>query len=1022
MFNAAQFTLRNNRTMLVLYAIAMLLGVWTFLTIGRLEYPEFTIRSAQVLTYYPGRTTIQVEEEVTEPLEQSIRQMAEVKEIRSTSKPGLSILIVELEEKYFELETIWQDMRNRIAQAELPDGTLTPMVNDDFGDVFPYLFALRGDGYSEAELSHVAENIRDTLLEIDGVARVNLHGEQDERIYLEFSSTELAAQRVSPSDIARQISDQNAVASSGRFQFGVEQLNLVTLGEFETLDELAAYRLTLGDSTSTLRVDDLLNIRRGYVDPPQKITHFNGERVICIAVSMIKGGVITSIGEQVREKIATLQSELPIGLDIESMFYQPEYVSRSIDDFLVNLGQAFFFVVLVMFVFAGWRIALIVGVLVPSAILLCFGMMPIFGVLLELMSIAALIIALGLLVDNAVVVSEQVLVRLQRGESREQAVVESVGGLTIPLLAASGTTIAAFSTIALSPGATSEFTYSLFAVVSLTLLGSWLLSLTIIPLLCFYFLKPLERETLVGRGLERLYSPYEKLLRALIRLRWAYPVVILMLTLVSMWGMRFVPNIFFPPNERGQFIVSAELPFGTDITETESMVYQLEDWLQTKHGNDVRSVSSWIGDGGPRWYLSLDSEAPNPSYAFLSVLTYPELPDEVGAIVDNFNRFAFEAFPDARINAKALENGPPVGAPIQIRLYGSDMSTLYDLRDRLFDQLETVAGLHDLRDDWGAWVKQATIDPDPIRAPRLGLTTSTIAEALNAQFSGITATHYREGDRSIPVVFRSREDFRSRPERLPDLPIFGGRVGIVPLGQVAKVGVDFLPGSVLRENSTRVMTLKAEVRGRFASDALAEVQPLVSALTESPNWPSGYRVEFGGEQEESAEAQSNLAKAMPLSLSILAFILISQFNSLRRFAIIVLTIPPMMIGVVPGLLATGSSFGFMTLLGLIALLGIIVNNAILLIDETDAQLAEGLPLLEATVEAAKSRLRPILMTTITTIIGLLPLALGGGGMWSSMAYAMMFGLGFATLLTLLLCPVLFVLFFSRDYADRRDAA
>ncbi len=1015
MFNAADFTLRNNRTVLVMYAMAMLVGVATFLTIGRLEYPEFTIRSAQVLTYYPGRTTIQVEEEVTEPLEQAIRQMAEVDEIRSTSKPGLSIITVELEEKYFELETIWQDMRNRIAQTRLPEGAARPVVNDDFGDVFPYLFALRGDGYSDGELMHVAEDVRDSLLEVTGVARVNLHGEQDERIFLEFSSNELAAQKISPSLVAQRISAQNAVVSSGGFRLGPQRLDVVTLGEFETLEELAAYRLTSSAAGSSVRVDDVFDIRRGYIDPPISVSHFNGERVVCIAASMIAGGVITEIGDSILETLADIQSELPIGLDLEPMFYQPEYVGASIDDFLINLGQAFLFVVLVMLAFAGARIAMIVGVLVPSAILLCFALMPAFGVLLEMMSIAALIIALGLLVDNAVVVSEQILVQMDRGESRRDAVVGSVDGLSIPLLAASGTTIAAFSTIALSPGETSEFTYSLFAVVTLTLLASWVLSLTIIPLLCFYFLKPLERETLIGRGLQRLYAPYERTLRELIRLRWAYPVVILLFTFVAGWGMRFVPSIFFPPNERGQFIVDVELPFGTDINETESLVYELEQWLDTTHAEAVRSISSWIGDGGPRWYLSLNAEPPNPNYAFLTVLTYPEEPDEVRALIDSVNLFAAEAFPDARVNARALENGPAVGAPIQIRLYGDELPMLYELRDRLLRSLEPIDGLYDLRDDWGAWVKQATIDPDPIRAPRLGLTTSTIADALKSQFTGIEVTNFREGEHSIPVVIRSREDFRTRPERLRDLPIFGGDAGIVPLGQVASINIDFLPGAILREDTTRVMTIKAEVRGRFASDVLAEVQPLVYALTETKQWPKGYHVEFGGEQEESSEAQSNLAAAMPVSLSILAFILISQFNSIRRFLIIVLTIPPMLIGVVPGLLLTGSSFGFMTLLGLIALLGIIVNNAILLIDETDLKLSSGEPLIEAVVSAAKSRLRPILMTTLTTIIGLLPLAIGGGGMWSSMAFAMMFGLGFATLLTLALCPVLFVVFFQRDY-------
>jgi len=1012
MINAADISLRNNRTVWVLFACFMAMGLASFLNIGRLEYPEFTIRDARITTVYPGRTTLQVEQEVTAPLEQALRQMVEIDEIRSTSKPGLSVITVSLAEHYFDLEPIWQDVRNRVAETQLPDGAQTPMINDDFGEVFPYVYALVGDGFSDTELLDYAEDIRDAVLAIDGVGKVALHGVQNERVYLEFSSSELAARGLSPDRVAAQLNSQNAVADSGEVLLGDERTDLVTLGEFESLDELAGYRLTAAGSATAIRVDDTFTIKRGYVDPPRSISHFNGERVVCIAVSMIKGGIVTEIGDRVTAELGRIQAGLPIGLSIEQMFYQPTYVAASINDFLVNLAQAFTFVVLVMLAFTGMRIAIIVGVLVPSAILLCFAFMPTVNVQLEMMSIAALIIALGLLVDNAVVVSEQVLVRMNAGESPRDAVVASVANLTIPLLAASGTTIAAFSTIALAPGKTSEFTYSLFAVVTLTLLGSWVLSLTVIPMLCFYFLRPLERETAVGRYVERLYEPYERLLRETLRRRWQYPVLILVLTLISGWAFRFVPNIFFPPNERGQFIVAFELPLGTDILQTEERVAELENWLLVERGDQVDSVSTWIGNGGPRWYLALAPEAPNPNYAFLSVLTKSEDPADVHALVAEVNTRAAARAPAARITAKALESGPPVGDPIQLRIYGPDLEELYALRERVVNIVTPVQGMYDVRDDWGAWVKQITIDPDPVRAPRLGLTTSVIARTLSAQFSGLPATIYREGDRAIPVLLRSAGDFRERPDRLPDIPIFGSPMGVVPLGQVAHVRIDMQPGSILREDTVRVMTVKGNVNGRYASEALAEIQPLVAEFISSPEWPDGYWIEYGGEQEESAEAQSKLRSAMPLSFSILALILISQFNSVRRFGIIVLTLPPMLIGVVPGLIMTGSSFGFMTLLGLIALLGIIVNNAILLIDEMDVQCAEGKDLTEAVVAASLSRLRPILITTITTIIGLLPLAISGGGMWSSMAYAMMFGLAFATVLTLLLCPVLYERFLS----------
>ncbi len=1018
--NPARFALKNNRTSLIIYFLLMMMGISTYFEIGRLEYPEFTIRSARITTLYPGRSAVEVEQEVSDVIERAVRQMSEVDKITSTSKANRSIISVELGEEYFDLDPIWQDLRNKVAAVQLPDGASEPEVNDEVGDVFPYVYALIGDGFSYREMYDYADDIRDELLAMDGVAKVEFYGSVDERVYLEFSSSELAAYGFTPTQLSNQLAQQNAASSSGRALAGRERLDLVTLGEFESLEELADFRLSVTGSATTLRVSDAVDVRRDYIDPPTSLAHFNGERAICIAVSMVEGEAVTEVGARIQKKIQELQAVLPIGLDIETMFFQPVYVSKSINDFVVNLGQAFFFVVVVMFLFAGLRMALIVGVLVPSAILVAFVFMPSLDVQLEMMSIAALIIALGLLVDNAVVVTEQILVRQSQGMERKQSVIESVRNLIVPLLAASGTTIAAFSTIALAPGSVSEFTFSLFAVITLTLLASWGLSVSIIPLLCYYFLKPLKKDTFVGRMLSACYSPYEKLLRSVIRLRWLYPISILILTFVAAWSFRFVPSIFFPPNERGQFIVNYELPLGIDILETERSVSEFERWLLEENAEDIKSVSTWIGNGGPRWYLSLSPEPAKPSYALLSVLTYSEDPKVVEGLIDRVRDYGNNEAADARVTPQALENGPPVGDPIQIRLYGSDMDTLYGLRDLMARELREVEGLHDIRDDWGAWTKQVTIDPDPIRAARLGLNTETIAQALAIQFSGMTSTYYREENKSIPIVIRSADDFRERPERLVDMPVFGSLSGVVPLGQVADVSIDFQPGSILRENTQRVMTIKAKVAGRFASEALAEIQPRIANLMESDEWVDGYTIEYGGEQADSAEAQQNLASAMPISLSILALILIAQFNSLRRFLIICLTLPPMLIGVTPGLLMTGSSFGFMTLLGLIALLGIIVNNAILLIDEINLQLQKEQDLTEAIVSACKSRLRPIVLTTCTTIIGLMPLAISGGGMWSSMAYAMMFGLAFATALTLLLCPSLFYLLFRRDYSKSPD--
>ncbi len=1014
--NLAKIAISNNRTAIILYIAILGLGLQTYFTIGRLEYPEFTIRNAQIITRYPGRSALQVEQEVTSPLEQSVRQMEEVKKVNSTSKNGVSIISVELLEEYFDLDPIWQRMRNKVAKVKLPDGASNPDFNDEIGTIFPFVYALTSDGYTDKELLDYAEDIRDSLLELDGVGKVEFHGIRNEQIYLEFSSSEIAARDISPLQLIQAIQAQNSIASSGSIEVGDERYNVATLGEFESLDELKELRLAIPGRPSSLLLSDIVNVKRSYQSPDQSLAHHNGARVLCLAVSMVEGSIVTEVGKRIQKKLRQINLDLPLGLEVEQVFFQPEYVDKSIQDFLVNLGQAFSFVALVMFLFAGWRVAFVVAILVPSAVLICFACMPIFNIQLELMSIAALIIALGLLVDNAVVVSEQILVKLSQGISRLEACTSAVKNLTIPLLAASGTTIAAFSPIALSPGSTSEFTFSLFAVVSLTLLASWTLSLTIIPLFCYYMLKPQTSETFVGRGLTKLYTPYEKFLNLALKGRFVVVALILVSTMTAIWAFQFIPNIFFPPNERGQFVIDFELPLGKDILETEKQISQLENWITDTYKDQIRSVSSWVGNGGPRWYLSLSPEPANPNYGFLIVLTQSGDPADIKNYIQKIHDYSQESFPDARVSAKPLENGPPVGAPIQIRLYGKDIHTIYRCRDQISHELRKVSGVYDIRDDWGAWVKQLTIDPDPIRAARLGLTTDGISSFVGLQYQGQTVSQFREDDKSIPIVLRSQTDYREHPEKVKDIPVHTGRESTIPLEQAADIRLEIQPGSILRENTLRMMTIKAEVRGRYSSQALAEIRPLLKTLTKGSSWPKGYYIEYGGEQEESAKAQGEIASVFPISFSVLALILISQFNSLRKFLIIMITIPPMLCGVTPGLIITGSTFGFMTLLGIIALLGIVVNNAILLIDEIDHQIQLGLEKRKAIITAAKSRLRPILLTTVTTIIGLIPLSVSGGGMWSSMANAMMFGLGFSTLLTLILCPVLYDIFFKSPEA------
>lgn len=1005
------WVLRYNRIAIVFYVLFLCVGLESFRSVGRQEYPPFTIRNAVILTYYPGRSALDVESQITDPLEETLQNIPEITEVKSNSKEGVSIITIELKETLFDLQPIWQDVRNKVAEVSLPQGASQPFVNDSFGDIYPYIYCLSAEGFSLKEINDTADIIRDQILRVDGVAKVEFHGQQRECIYVDFSESKLIANGLTPSQIGQSIRQHNAVSNSGTIKVGSHRLTLFTKGQYDSLKELGQTRIT--DQGLTLA--DIATIYRGSEIPIPTLAHLNGKRVLSIAISMKEGQNVSVVGEHIRKAVHSIQSHLPLGMAMEESFFQPKYVNESVRNFLINLGQSFSFVAVIMLFFAGWRIALIVAILVPSAILYSFSLMPALHIQLEMMSIAALIISLGLLVDNAVVVSEQILVRLSEGLSRKDACIKTVRNLLFPLLVASATTVAAFSPIAIAPGAVSEFTYSLFAIVTATLLSSWVLSITIIPLFCYYFLKPLKRETLIGRMLQKIYTPYEKLLRLAIAGKGWSVALIFAAIIPALWAMQKVPNIFFPPNERAQCLVEMSLPLGSDITTMEERVSRFETWLREHKKEDVVSVSSWIGEGGPRWYLSLAIEFSNPNYAQLTILTKKGDPAFMRQFLKELHDYAAKAFPDVRFASQTLEAGPPVGYPIQIALHGEDIDTLYLLRNKIVKSIEDFKFLYALHDDWDAWDKQLVIDENLAQVQRLGLTPYGIASDIQTRYQGVNVSEFRETQRSLPIIVRSGKAQNAHAEDLAQTPIYGGHGGWVPLGQLAHVGLEFMPGSIRRENSKRVMTIKARVDSSlYASQALAQIQKRINQLLDAQDWPHGYTVSYEGETKESAEAQGRIGGAMPYSLGILSVILMLQFNSFRRFFIIILTIPPMMIGIAIGLLSTGSSFGFMTLLGIIALMGIIVNNAILLIDETDTKLKEGLSVKEGVVAAAKSRLRPILITTLTTIIGLLPLGLAGGGMWSSMAYAMMFGLGFATVLTLVLCPVLYTLFFRKN--------
>ena len=1013
--NLAEWCLKNNRTTWVLLTLVVLLGLLSYFTIPRQEDPHFTIRAATVTTVFPGASPRKVEQLVTDKLEKKIREMAEVDFVTSQSMTGLSVITIQMREDLKNMQPVWQKLRNKVADVapRLPQGCRQPVVNDEFGDVFGIVVAITGDGFSYREMKDVADDVRDELLKLKDVGKVEIYGEQAERIFVEFSNARGAEHGFGPAALAEALRSQNIVQPGGNALVGPERVVLEPSGEFKSVRQIKKVSLRPPGSNQSLYLEDVAQVRRGFVDPPRVLTRFNGRPALILAVNMAEGGKITELGPRVRRRLKELLADLPVGIDFGVVAYQPKFVDQAIRNFMINLVEAFAFVFVVVLFFTGARTGLVVGALVPMAMLLCMILLPLFDVNLQRISIASLIIALGMLVDNGVVVSEEILVRISRGQDRFRACVEAARGLAKPMLAASLTTIFAFMPIATAQSKVGEYCFSLFVVITITLLSSWLLALTMVPLMSYSLLKPVHK---VQRYDGRIYRAYRAVLLFNLRHRWLHLAAAVALLAVSLWAFKFVPNIFFPPNDREMFYIDFYQPYGTDIRFTAARAGRLERFLLRQKG--VTSVGSFVGNGGPRWILNLEMRDQGPHYARLVVNT--RTIEDMERLVRVTRRYLAANFPDLRANVRKIENGPPVGSPIQIRISGPDILTLYALRDRVRKAIAGVPGLVNLHDDWGAWTKKLVIQINQEKAKRAGFTSRDIALSLQTQISGMPVTEFREGKELIPIVIRAQQAYRQDLGKLEGLNVYSWRTGrSLPLSQLARPELTFQPSNIRRRDAVRTLTILGEVRGRFASQVMNDIRPILARLSAAPDWPLGYRINYGGEWEESAKSQSSIMAGVPLAMGLIVLLLVWQFNSLGRPLIIVLTIPPMMVGITFGLLATNAPFGFMAMLGLISLTGIIINNAIIMIDQIEKERSRGRRSTDAVVLAAHKRLRPIVMTATTTIVGLIPLALQGGEMWRPMANTLIFGLAFATALTLVLCPVLYSLFYRVPFKGYR---
>ncbi len=1015
-----QLAIENSRATLMAVALIVVAGVLTFLNYPQAEDPAITVRNVSISAFYPGMSPERVEDLIAKPIETSMRELAEVDIIASTSKTGEVVIKLLLKDGVRDLEQAFSDIRTQAddVQRQLPDGTIGPFVEDELGLTAIATVALWADGFALPEIADVADDVREIIYNLEGVRKVEIVGRQDEAIYLEVSPARLAELGVSSQEVFGAIAQQNVIRSGGSIVVDGRTIIIEPSGNYETADDIRNTVFRIPNTGRVLTIGDVASVERRLQDPPVQPAFFNNRPAIVLSVSTLEGTNNVDFGAQLTRILSDVQRELPVGFVLDYATYQPALIDASVQAAVTNVYQTFTIVLFVVLVFLGLRTGLIVGFFVPLSVLLGIILMRALGIELQRMSIAATIIALGLLVDNGIVVAEDVKVRLGRGVERAKAAAAAANSLALPLLTSSLTTIFAFIPMLLVPGGAGEYVRSLAQVVICLLLISWTLSMTVTPAMCAWFMKvePNDdgREP-AYRGVG--YAIYRRILATFLRRRLILIGLLATSLIGSLAAFQTVEKEFFPLGDRNEFLIYVDFEAGTDIRETQSEVRRLTAWLSNENLNpEVRSNIAYIGFGGPRFFLSLTPLDPDPHRAFVHVRT--NALDDVGVLIDRTNAFIDAEMPSASADAKRMWFGATEPGSLKLRISGPSADVLITAGRNVADALRAIPGATGVKHDWENPVLKAVVEIDQTRAQRAGVTSSDIASALSTTFSGREITDFRDGDDTLSVTLRGPEDLRMALGGLPRVQIYSAQSrSYVSLGQVATARPEWVVGRIVRRDQRRTLTVEARHPDLTAAELLDRVQATLDRL----DLPAGYRVEVGGEIEDQSQANSDLFAFMPHALAGILILLVAQFNSLRSGGVIVATIPLILIGGTLGLIVMGGKFGFMVLLGFFSLAGILINNGIVLVDRIQYERTRRRLPLDAVATACLARLRPILITTATTVLGLIPLIISGGALFYSMACVIAFGLVVATLITLGFVPALYSLLFGMPIRGAAEA-
>lgn len=1011
------FAISHARLTWLLIIATVVGGVVVYMNQPRQEDPEITLRSAQVVTRMPGMSPERIEQLVTRQIEEEIKSIPEIKQIKSISMTGVSIVSPETHDQYTEMAPIWSKLRNKMDDLapRLPSGIDGPHVNDDYGRLSVVTMALTGPDFSKAELYDFAREIRDDLNTLPLVARIDLHGVQQERIWIEFNAASLAQFGIAPSMIVAAINGQNIVLPGGTVEANGQNIVIEPSGDFRSIDDIRNIAIQTEDG-QLVYLEDMAIISRSYVDPPSSPAFYNGQQAIVLGVSMVKKSNVVELGRQVNTKLFDIRKKLPLGMDLNVVIFQPDLVQASVNSATINLMQTVVVVLAVVMMFLGVRTGLIVGSMVPLTMMATLIGMSVWGIELHRVSIAAIIVALGLLVDNGVVIAEDIRKRLDSGAERLDAVLATPKSLAVPLLTSSLTTVAAFMPLMLIKGGSGEFLRSLGQVLTLALLSSWLIGITVIPAFCYWFLPSTRKDTDKKKSIDEhknnfntpVYRFYQGLLKTTLRFRALLIIVMIALFISSFLVFSFVKKRSLGPSERNQFTVYVDLSSEATIRETIAATLRLSEFLSDKQKNpEVTDILSYVGSGGPRFFLALSPNDPQPNKAFMVVNTGKA--DQIEKVMARVNRFLIEEMPEATGRADILFLGPASLGTVEIRVTGPEINTLRQMGSQIAEAFYSVPGTQEIRNDWENSVLKLRVEIDQERARRAGVTSEEIARTLSAYFDGANVTAFREDDKVIPVTIRVSAADRATLDRVRTVEIYStARELPVPLIQIADFRGEVETSRIRRFNQKRALT----IAGKHPDMTAVELYDSMKKKLDAIKLPTGYKLELEGEIKGASDSNKDLFKFAPHAFLIILLLLILQFNSFRRAAIILLTIPLILIGANYGLFVFKGFFDFTAMLGLFSLAGIIINNGIVMIDRIDEQRSKGFSINDAIIEAALSRARPIIMTTVTTVFGLIPLAIFGGEFWYGMAIVIMCGLGVGTLLTLGFVPVLYSLFFA----------